>query len=139
MLLSNTVKAKSIDSLFTASSTGWLVVNISPTLSCNNMIKTQKNSPTTVDVPTATPVANLAPFPFPAPSSFATLTLCAPMQTKHTRTHHVVRPQRLCCWRLRPQSLGDIDWSLFDNNRKEKREEDSDCRRTSRNAFVLTW
>lgn len=39
------------------------------------MIRDQKTRPTVVDVATETMVANLAPFPLPAPSSLATRTL----------------------------------------------------------------
>ena len=41
----------------------------------NMMMRMQKVSPMRVDCTTDTTVANLAALPFPAPSSFATLTL----------------------------------------------------------------
>lgn len=74
-LLSKMVKARSIDSSFTASSTASLDENMSPSSLWNTMTSSQKKTPITTDVPTATPTANLAPFPFLAPSSFPTLTL----------------------------------------------------------------
>lgn len=46
-------------------------------------MSTQKKSPITSDVTDDTIVANLAPFPLPAPSSFATRTL---QTTTKTRT-----------------------------------------------------
>lgn len=69
------MNAKRIESLLTASRTGSLEVNIQVNLSWKNIISSQKTRPMITDVVTDTIVANLAPFPFPAPSSFATLTL----------------------------------------------------------------
>lgn len=75
-LLRRTVKARSIDSLFTAWSTASLEENMRASSLWKIKISSQKKIPIATDVPTATFVANLAPFPLPAPSSFATLTLC---------------------------------------------------------------
>lgn len=69
------VTAKSTDRLSTASRTSALVVKIYAILSWRSMMSTQKKSPIILDCVTDTIVANLAAFPFPAPSSFATLTL----------------------------------------------------------------
>lgn len=67
--------AKRIESLLTASRTGLLEEKMIPISLCKITIIRQKTSPIIVDVVTETIVANFAPFPFPAPSSFATLTL----------------------------------------------------------------
>ena len=64
-----------MESLLTASRTGLLDENMRAISLSKIIIKNQKNTPITADVVTATAVANLAPFPLPAPSSLATLTL----------------------------------------------------------------
>ena len=74
-LLRRIVKAKRIESLFTSSSTGLLEENIKASSLWKYIINNQKKRPITIDVTTDTNVANLAPFPLPAPSSFETLTL----------------------------------------------------------------
>lgn len=58
-----------------ASSTSELDVNKYANWSFNAIMMAQNKSPITIDCITDTWVANFAPFPFPAPSSFATLTL----------------------------------------------------------------
>lgn len=75
MLLSRMVKAKRKDSFSTASSTGVLEVKMRANLSWRAITRIQKQMPIADDVTTDTMVANLAPLPLPAPSSFATLTL----------------------------------------------------------------
>lgn len=67
--------AKRNESLSTSASTSLLDVNINATLSWRIMMITHKMRPINVDCATDTMVANPAPLPFPAPSSFATLTL----------------------------------------------------------------
>lgn len=84
------VKAKRSESLLTASNTISLLVNINASSLWNNMIKSQKIRPITVDVVTETIVANLAPFPLPAPNSFATLTL------NHTTTQSHKHYMKIC-------------------------------------------
>lgn len=74
-LLRRTVKAKRRERWLTASRTGLLEVKIRAISLWNSNISSQKTRPITTDSHTDTIVANLAPFPFPAPSSFATLTL----------------------------------------------------------------
>lgn len=77
------VKAKRIDNLFTACKTASLEENIKASSLWYIIINNQKKRPIMTDVTTDTIVANLAPFPLPAPSSFATLTLHAVYQYKH--------------------------------------------------------
>lgn len=74
-LLRRMVTAKSKERLSTASRTSVLDVKINAIWRCNIIISAQKNKPIMVDCTTDTIDANLAAFPFPAPSSFATLTL----------------------------------------------------------------
>lgn len=74
-LLRRIVTAKRNASPSTAWSTSLLDEKMYAILSRKIIISAQNTSPITVDSPTATMVANFAPFPFPAPSSFATLTL----------------------------------------------------------------
>ena len=52
-----------------------------PNLSLDITIKQQKRMPITNDVVDDTMAANLAPFPLPPPSSFATLTLFRSLQS----------------------------------------------------------
>lgn len=80
-LLRRIVKAKRMESLLKAWSTGWLVVNMRASSLWKNIISTQNIRPIMDDCVTDTIVANLAPFPFPAPSSFATRTLCLETKT----------------------------------------------------------
>eukprot|EP01018_Ginkgo_biloba_P028674 Gb_13399 [translate_table: standard] len=51
-----------------------LSVNIKATSLRKKKMRTQNTRPMALDVATETITANFAPFPFPAPSSFATLT-----------------------------------------------------------------
>ena len=74
-LLRSMVKASKSESLSTASSTTALVVKMRAILLWRPMISTQKKSPITSEVVDDTMAANLAPMPFPAPSSLATRTL----------------------------------------------------------------
>ena len=69
------VNAKRIESLLTAASTSSLDVKIKASSLWKIIISSQNMRPIIVDVVTATMVANLAPFPLPAPSSLETLTL----------------------------------------------------------------
>ena len=69
------MKASKMESLLTSSMTGGLVEKMKANLSWNMRTSSQKQRPIATDVITATVVANFAPLPFPAPSSFATLTL----------------------------------------------------------------
>lgn len=69
------MKARRMESLLTAFKTGSLDENIRASSLWKKIMSSQKKRPITMDVVTATIVANLAPFPLPAPSSFATLTL----------------------------------------------------------------
>jgi len=69
------VNANINESFSTASRTTWLEVKMRATLSRRTITRMQKKRPMMVEVTTETIVANLAPFPFPAPSSFATRTL----------------------------------------------------------------
>lgn len=77
------VNAKRIDNLFTAFKTASLEENNKASSLWYIIINNQKMRPIMIDVNTDTVVANLAPFPLPAPSSFATLTLHAVYQNKH--------------------------------------------------------
>lgn len=69
------VNARRRDSLSTASITTELEVKMKANLSWRAIMRRQKKRPITEDVTTDTMVANLAPLPLPAPSSFATRTL----------------------------------------------------------------
>ena len=80
MLLRRMVTPRRTDSLSTIFSTLSLDVKSKPYLSWKTNIREQNKIPISVDVPTDTMVANFAPFPLPAPSSFATRTL-APQET----------------------------------------------------------
>lgn len=75
MLLSRMVKANRTASLLAASIITGLAVKKRGNLSCKTRISNQNKSPITKDVAADTMVANLAPFPLPAPNSLETLTL----------------------------------------------------------------
>lgn len=75
MLLRSMVKANRMESLLTATKTASLEENIQAILLWKSIIITPKNNPIINDCVTDTIVANLAPFPLPAPNSFATRTL----------------------------------------------------------------
>lgn len=75
MLLRRTVKANRSESLLTAFKTASLEEKIQAIWLWRSIIITQKNNPIINDCVTDTIVANLAPFPLPAPNSFATRTL----------------------------------------------------------------
>lgn len=68
-------EAKRNASLLTAAMTSVLEENISAKLPLNIITMAKKKMPIAVDCTTQTFVANFAACPFPAPSSFATLTL----------------------------------------------------------------
>lgn len=74
-LLSRVVNAKSRESLSAAWITAGLEVKMSANVSWSCMMRAQKMSPIADEVITDTTVANFAPLPLPAPSSFATRTL----------------------------------------------------------------
>ena len=65
------MKVKRIESLLNSSSTGLLDVNKRAISLLKNIVISQKKRPITMDSDTDTKAANLAPFPLPAPSSFA--------------------------------------------------------------------
>lgn len=74
-LLRRTVKASRMESLLTAIKTASLEENINAIWLWRINIITQKDNPMINDCVTDTIVASLAPFPLPAPNSFATRTL----------------------------------------------------------------
>ena len=69
------MKASRIESLLTAIKTSSLEEKIQAIWLWKSIMITQKNNPMIKDCVTDTIVANLAPLPLPAPSSFATRTL----------------------------------------------------------------
>lgn len=85
------MKAKRRERWETASKTGGLDVKMRAISLWNTIISSQNISPITIDSHTDTMVANLAPFPFPAPSSLATLTLHAFPNVSSAVESHVLR------------------------------------------------
>lgn len=75
MLFKRMVMASRLERESTASTTSVLLEKISAILPWNRTMTRHIAIPITVDCATETIVANLAAFPLPAPSSFATLTL----------------------------------------------------------------
>lgn len=69
------MNARRTISLLTSFKTGALEENINARSLWKKIINNQKKRPMIIDVITDTTAANLAPFPLPAPSSFATRTL----------------------------------------------------------------
>lgn len=69
------MKANRTERLSTEFRTASLDEKIEPIWSWRNTMNTVKNNPTINDSVIDTSVANLAPLPLPAPSSFATRTL----------------------------------------------------------------
>jgi len=90
MLLRRMVTPRRTDSLSTIFSTLSLDVKSKPYLSWKTNIRKQKEIPMSVDIPTDTTVANFAPFPLPAPSSFATRTL-APQETIKIKKSEIIQ------------------------------------------------
>lgn len=82
-LLRRTVRANKMVSLLTAVKTASLDEKTWTIWLWKSIMFTQKNNPIIKDCVTETIVANFAPFPLPAPSSFATRTLQIVIKHSH--------------------------------------------------------
>lgn len=89
-LLRRIVTPKRRESWSTSSRTSSLDVNMYANLSWNIRIRAKKTMPIMVDWTTETLVANLAPWPLPAPSSFATRTLRNSTEVRGKRSRNQV-------------------------------------------------